>query len=128
MSRKVKVKVRITNDGVKGFFHRVREHARKLDRGEELAPELTISFEDPNEMMRVLSPQRVRVLRMVREGAKPVSSLADGLHRDTRAVSRDIDLLEQFGLLHTRYEANPGHGRRRVVEPRAARYQLVAIV
>jgi predicted transcriptional regulator len=123
-----KTKVRITNDGVKGFFGRVREHARKLDRGEELAPEMTISFENAADMMRVLSPQRVRVLRVARQGAAPVSKLASGLKRDTRAVSRDVDLLEQFGLLRTRYQANPGHGKQRIVEPCAAKLQLIATV
>jgi predicted transcriptional regulator len=123
-----KIKVRITNDGVKGFFGRAREHARKLDRGEELPPEMTISFENASDMMRVLSPERVRVLRVARQGAAPVSTLASDLKRDARAVSRDVDLLEQFGLLRTRYQANPGHGRRRIVEPCAAKLQLVATV
>ena len=49
------VKVRITGDGVREFFDRAREHARKLDRGEELAPEITVSFENASDMMRVLS-------------------------------------------------------------------------
>ena len=40
-----RVKVRIINDGVKGFFDRARGHSRKLDQNEELAAELTISFE-----------------------------------------------------------------------------------
>jgi predicted transcriptional regulator len=126
MSRKMKV--RISNDGVKGFFGRAREHARKLDRSEDLAPEITISFENASDMMRILSPQRVRVLRVARQGAAPVSSLATGLNRDTRAVSRDVDLLEQFGLLRTWYQANPGHGKRRIVEPCAEKFQLVATV
>jgi len=122
------MKVRISNDGVKGFFGRAREHARTLDRGGELAPEMTISFENASDMMRILSPQRVRVLRVARQGAAPVSRLASGLKRDTRAVSRDIDLLEQLGLLRTWYQANPGHGRRRIVEPCAAKFQFVATV
>ena len=105
MSRRMKI--RISNDGVKGFFDRAREHARKLDRGEELAPEMTISFENASDMMRILSPQRVRVLRVARQGAAPVSALASGLNRDTRAVSRDVDLLEQFGLLRTWYRRTP---------------------
>ena len=126
MSRKMKV--RISNDGVKGFFGRAREHARKLDRSEGLAREMTISFENASDMMRILSPQRVRVLRVARQGAAPVSSLASGLNRDTRAVSRDVDLLEQFGLLRTWYQANPGHGKRRIVEPCAEKFQLVATV
>jgi len=123
-----KAKFRVKNDGVKGFFARAREHARKLDRGERLAPEITISFENAADMMKILSPERVRVLRIAKEGAMSVSSLANGLRRDARAVSRDVNLLEQFGLLSTRYEVNPGHGRLRIVEPRAARYQLVATV
>ena len=78
-------------------------------------------------MLRVLSAERVRLLRVATK-AVPVGDLAAGLKRDARAVSRDIDLLESFGLLRTRYEANPGHGRRRIVEPQAARYQLSATI
>jgi predicted transcriptional regulator len=122
------VKARVTNDGLKGFFGRAREHARKLDRGEKLVPEMTISFENPSDIMQILSPQRIRVLEFSKKGARPVSDLASGLKRDTRAVSRDVELLEQFGLLRTRYETNPGHGRRRIVEPCAERYQLIATV
>ncbi len=122
------VKVRVTSDGVEGFFDRAREHARKLDRGEEVAPELTVSFENASDMMRVLSVQRIRLLRVARKKATPVSDLAVDLKRDTRAVGRDVDLLERFGLLRTRYEKNPGHGKRRIVESRAARYQLTATI
>jgi predicted transcriptional regulator len=123
-----KVKVRVASDGVEGFFDRAREHARKLDRGEELTPEVTVSFQNASDMMRVLSTQRVRLLRVAKKKATPVSDLAVDLKRDTRAVSRDVDLLEQFGLLRTRYEKNPGHGRQRIVESRATKYQLVATI
>lgn len=122
---KKNVKFRIVSDGVEGFFSRAREHARKLDKGEELEPEITISFENPADMIRVLSAERIRLLKMVKKPS-PVVELANSLKRDTRAVSRDIDLLENFGLVHSRYVPNPGHGRRRVVETRAAKYQLVA--
>ena len=110
------------------FLRRAREHARILDRGEKLASEMTISFENPSDILQILSPQRIRILEFAKKGARPVSTLASGLKRDTRAVSRDVELLEQFGLLRTRYEANPGHGRRRIVEPRAEKFQLVASV
>jgi predicted transcriptional regulator len=125
---KRETKVRLTNDGVKGFFGRARKHARELDRGEQLPAELTISFENPADILQILSPERIRLLEFAKKGTKPVSTLANGLKRDTRAVSRDIELLEQFGLLRTRYESNPGHGRRRIVEPRAEKFQLIATV
>jgi predicted transcriptional regulator len=125
---KRKGKARVAADGARGFFERSRDHARRLDRGLELAPEITVSFENPADMMRVLSGQRIRLLRAARQKPSPVSDLALRLQRDARAVSRDVDLLEHFGLLRTRYEKNPGHGKRRIVEPRAASYQLVAAI
>ena len=125
---KNKVSVRVAGDGVAGFFERAREHARKLDRGVALPPEITVSFANAADMMRVLSTQRVRLLRAARQKPSPVSDLALRLRRDARAVSRDVELLEQFGLVRTRYEKNPGHGKRRIVESRADRYQLVAAI
>ncbi len=125
---KKSAKVWVTTDGVEGFFRRARAHARKLDRREPIAPEITVAFENVSDMLRVLSAERVRLLRVARRKPLPISDLASGLNRDTRAVSRDIDLLESFGLIQTRYETNPGHGRYRIVESRAAKYQLMATI
>lgn len=44
MSRRSNVTA--TNDGVRGFFSRAREQARKLDRGEAIAPEFVVRFQD----------------------------------------------------------------------------------
>lgn len=121
-------KLRVTTDGVKGFFDRARTHARKLDRGEELGLEMTVSFENVNDMIRVLSAQRIRLLHVAQEKAMSMSDLAVDLGRDTRAVARDVDLLERFGLLRSRYEKNRGHGRRRIVESCATRYHLAATI
>ena len=89
-------KIRVTANGVREFFDRAREHARKLDRGEELAPEVTVLFENASDMIRVLSAERIRLLRKAREKAIPVSDLAADLKRDIRAVGRDVDLLERL--------------------------------
>ena len=127
MKRKSKdVRIAVSIDGATGFFERVRDHAQELDRGMKLSPEMTISFENPRDMMRVLSAQRMQVLRCAKRRPVPVSTIAAQLKRDLRAVSRDIDLLEQFGLLRSHYQPNPGHGRRRIVEPSAERFQIVA--
>lgn len=125
---KKNISVRVTGDGVEGFFDRARDHARKLDRGEELEAEVIVSFENASDMMRVLSVERIRLLRVAREKTAAVSDLAADLKRDARAVSRDVDLLERFGLLQTHYEKNPGHGKRRVVECRAVKYHLEATI
>lgn len=87
-----------------------------------------MTFEDPSDLIRVLSVERVRVLCAVRAKPAPVSELAVTLRRDRKAVRRDVSLLASFGMVKTREEPNPGHGRRRIVEPRAAKYQLVTTI
>lgn len=119
---KITLKVGSTED----FFNRLREHAEKLDRGETLPPGITVTFEDPADLLEVLTSERVRLLRRVKGQSQRISVLASGLKRDVRAVSRDVALLERAGLLRTSYQSNPGHGRLKVVEPVAREYRLVA--
>ena len=120
--------VTVSSGTVKAFIERSLERARKMDRGGKLPSQITMTFEDPSDLIRVLSAGRVRVLHAVRAKPAPVSELAATLRRDRKAVRRDVSLLESFGLVSTRQEPNPGHGVRRVVEPCADKYQLVATI
>ncbi len=113
---------------VKELFERSLGRARKIDRGEKLIPEITLTFEDPAEMMQLLSTQRVRMIECLRKNSVPISELATILKRDRKAVSRDVKLLESFGLVKTHDTPNPGHGKMKVVETLAAKYQLVATI
>ena len=126
--KKTPPRVTVSSGTVEAFIGRSLERARKLDRGDRLPSEITMTFEDPSDLVRVLSTERVRVLRAVRAKPAPVSELAAILKRDRKAVRRDVSLLQYFGLVNTREEPNPGHGRRKVIEPRAAKYQLVATI
>ncbi len=121
-----KGKVNIGTSSTAEFFDRVRSHAKRLDRGENLPAEMSVTFEDPAEMLRVLSAERVRLLRRAKAGSVAVSDLASGLKRDVRAVTRDVVLLEKAGLLRTSYRVNPGHGRLKIVEAVAREYRLTA--
>ncbi len=118
----------VSSGTVEAFVGRSIERARKMDRREELPSEIRMTFEDPADLVRVLSPERIRVLRSVRAKPAPVTELAAALGRDRKAVRRDVSLLESFKLVSAREEANPGHGRRKIIEPRAAKYQLVATI
>ena len=103
------------------------ERAKKIDRGETIAHEISITFADPADLLRVLSVERLRVLRTIRKKTKPtISDLALTLRRDRKAVRRDVKLLETLGLLKTSRESNPGHGVKTIVEPLAMKYQLTA--
>jgi len=121
-------KARLMTGSAESFFSRSRDRAGRLDRREKLPAHITVVFEDPADLLRVLSAERVRVLRGVRGEPKAVSKLASDLGRDRQAVRRDVSLLESLGLLRTREESNPGHGRKRIVEALAEEYQLVATI
>lgn len=121
-----KTKITLRTGSTDDFFNRLLERAKKLDKGEVLPPGITITFEDPEDLLEVLSSERVRLLRKVKGETMRISALANGLKRDVRAVSRDVSLLEKAGLLRTSYLPNPGHGRMKVVEPVAREYKLVA--
>jgi predicted transcriptional regulator len=118
-------KVNIRTDGVEGFFARAHETARKLDRKETIAAETVIAFEDTSAMWRCLTPQRTRLIEFVKQGnGTPIMHLAVQLKRPRRAVDRDVSLLESTGLVRTFFKENPGHGRIKIVEPVAHKYQL----
>jgi predicted transcriptional regulator len=122
-------KVRVSSGSVKDFFKRSHERAVKLDRNERLPTDLRITFEDPADLMRVLSAQRVKVLQVVKRNPNPtVTKLAAMLKRDRKSVTRDVVVLEKLGLIRTKTEVNPGHGVVRVVERLAERYHLTATV
>jgi predicted transcriptional regulator len=129
--KKRNAKVIVGTGTVEDFFERAHEDAKKIDRGELLPAEIRVTFEDPIELLRALSAERMRVIKTVRKhhAAKPtISKLAVILKRDRKAVSRDVKVLESFGLLKTREQANPGHGMMKVIEPLAESYYLTATV
>ena len=113
---------------VEAFFERSLDRARKVDRSEKLPTEMRLTFEDPSDLLRVLTTERIRVLHAVRKMPAPVSDLAIVLKRDRTAVRRDVKILISFGLVKTHEEPNPGHGRRRIVASLASKCELVTTI
>lgn len=99
------------------FFARGREIARRADAGERIGESFRVTFEDPLELARFLTPARVRLLREIRHREDSVSGLARRLRRDPSAVRRDIGALEKNGLVTRATAINPGHGRMVVIRP-----------
>ncbi|HEX3743313.1 MAG TPA: hypothetical protein VHW09_05275 [Bryobacteraceae bacterium] len=119
--------VKVSSGSVKDFFKRSHERAVKLDRKKKLPADLRITFEDPADLMRALSAQRIKMLQVVKRNTRPtVTRLATMLKRDRKSVTRDVVVLEKLGLIRTRTGTNPGHGVVKVVEPLAEKYHLTA--
>ena len=103
---------------------RARERAKKMDRGEHLTPERSLTFETIEDMMEILSRERIRLCVTAREEPRSVTALAEALGRNRRAVSRDVQRLAELGLLRLKKEMNPGHGQVTIVETTADRFDV----
>jgi predicted transcriptional regulator len=118
--------VTVRADGFEGWVKRGRERVRRIARKEKIEPEMTINFESPLEMLECLSPERMRLFAATKARACSMSELAAELKRDPKSVRRDVQKLERAGVLRAREAINPGHGRVKIVEPVAERFELRA--
>ena len=110
------------------FFERGRKHARRARLGGRLPESHLITFEDPADMMQVLSPAKLKLLRAVKAHPGSIGSIASRLGRDRSAVTREVAQLERFGLVLVAEEVLPGHGRMKKVSPVAAEIRLEAVI
>lgn len=117
--------------GVESFekvMNRSAERAAKLGRGEAVPAERRVSFETAEDLVAYLTPQRLRLIRMVRERPLSISALAASLDRDRGAVSRDVRALRTAGLIKVKKAVNPGHGAVQLVQARATSLELRATI
>jgi len=108
------------------FFARGRQLARSADRGERLPEQRILSFEDPEDLMKLLTAARLNLFRAVKEAPGSITDIAVRLHRDRSADKRDIDELAKAGLVTLEDKPFPGHGRRKEVRVVAERFSLHA--
>ena len=102
------------------------ERAARLGRGESVRAERRVTFETAEDLIAYLTPQRLRLIRMVRERPLSISALAASLERDRGAVSRDVRALRTAGLVRVKKSINPGHGAVQLVQSRAKTLEVRA--
>jgi predicted transcriptional regulator len=110
------------------FFRKGKALARLADAGQPMPEELTISFEDPADLLRLLTASRLDVFRSVKGEPGSITDIAGRLHRDRSAVKRDVDQLAQVGLVTIETKVLPGHGRMKEVRASAGVFRLEAMV
>lgn len=106
------------------FFKRGRKLARLADQRKRLPVERTISFEDPGELLKLLTSARLALFRAVKDQPGSITALSDRLNRDRSAVKRDLDELERAGIVEISAVVSPGHGLMKEVRATAARFRL----
>ena len=110
------------------FFQRGQALARLADAGQMLPEERIISFEDPAELLRLLTASRLDVFRSIKDDPGSITVIAARLHRDRSAVKRDVDQLARAGLVTIEAKTLPGHGQMKEVRPAASSFRLEATV
>ena len=108
------------------FFERGRRIAKAVDAGRRLPQETVISFEEPGDLLRVLSSARLDLFRAILAQPDSITHISTRLHRDRSAVKRDVEELESSGLITVEEEALPGRGRMKRVRAVGQRLTLQA--
>ncbi|MEA2039472.1 MAG: MarR family transcriptional regulator [Thermodesulfobacteriota bacterium] len=120
--------ISIRTGNVDSFFARARKAAVKADRGEDFEDKVTISFENPDEMLLLLSGGRRRIILEVMKRPQTVQELASILNRKQTTIVKEIRYLEQKGLL-SRKKVQSREKRSEVfVEAVAPKIELVSML
>ena len=99
--------------------------ARALDAKAPLPKSRRHPMTEFETFLGMMTPQRVRLLKIVMKGEQLLTELALAADRDRSAVRRDASALESLGLVVVEATPNPGHGVRTVVPPVAARLEII---
>jgi predicted transcriptional regulator len=110
------------------FFRRGRQLAQAADRGQGLPEESMISFEDPADVVKLITAARLALFRAIKEMPGSITEISERLHRDRSAVKRDVDELERAGMVTVSEKVLPGHGRMKEVRATAKQVSLMAVV
>lgn len=120
--RTMKVQV----ESLDAFEARARRLARRADRGQEIPEGVVISLESASVFLALLTRPRLKLLQAVLKQEKSLSDLQEELGRSRTALRRDIQRLEEAGLLESGLVKPMGHQRRRMVRAVADRVELRA--
>ena len=118
----------VKNERLNDFLGRARELARLADAGAPIPESIVISFEDPADMLAVLTPARLAVFRVIKKKPGSIASIAQMLKRDRSAVTRDVAALGEAGLVSVTEKPHPGHGRMKEIRVCAKAIKLEALV
>ncbi|MDP4027437.1 MAG: HTH domain-containing protein [Gallionella sp.] len=117
---KTTIKVASTDE----FFKRGKEISGLADQGKRIPRERIISFENPEDLARLVTTAKLVLFREVKKCPGSITDLSQRLHRDRSAVKRDIDELERIGLVEVEEIPFPGHGRKKEVRATAKQVLL----
>lgn len=110
------------------FFTSGKEIARLADADAMIPEEIVLSFEDPSDLMSLITEARLSLFREIKKHPGSITKISLAVGRDRSAVKRDIDILARAGLVTVATTKLPGHGTMKQVNAAATRISLMAEV
>ncbi len=98
------------------MFENLQRVFEQAERGEDIEPRSVI-YVAPETMRNVLIESRSRIMEYVSSVREvhSIEAMAHELNRERSAVSRDVKLLENLGLLKVQECVHSGHGKRKSI-------------
>ena len=90
----IKIKTGTTEE----FFSRGRVIAKDIGAGKSIKGEVILTFEKADDMARMLTVARIRLVKAIRENPGTYKTIARAVHRRPAAVAKDILLLKKYQL------------------------------
>lgn len=98
------------------FFSRIKQVCKKLDKKEKIQTAHIITFEDPIDLTRFITPKKIEIINVVKSNPQAtVTELSEILHRDRSSVQKDIISMANIGILKVNSVTNPGHGIKKLI-------------
>jgi len=117
-------KVTITTGTESDFFVRGRMISRAADAGGTFEQELILTFEDFEDLRKLISPARLNLLRSIIKEPGTISDIAERLNRSRGAVMRNVKALVLAGLVEASDKTNPRYGKDIVLSAKAQQIRL----
>jgi predicted transcriptional regulator len=108
----IKIRVQTEEEERREFIRSVHDAQRRLRAGERVRAEHVLVFRTLEDLRSFLTPERIRLLRIIRR-EKPASvyRLAKIAGRDRKAVTTDLGVLTNLGLVRMEKSKGPGRAR-----------------
>jgi len=120
--------VTLKADNEQDLFRQGKVLARLANTGQPMPEERTVSFEDPADLLRLLTASRLDVFRSVKSEPGSITVIAGRLQHDRSAVKRDVDQLAQVGLVTIETKTLPSRDYMKEIRASAGIFRLEATV
>ena len=95
--------LRITSKPFEDHKESVLDRADRWEQGKEVPH--VVNFQDASRLQRILTPRRLELVRSLMDApAESMRDLAERLDRDVRQVHDDLQILNEYRIVHFREE------------------------